>query len=96
MTGPRPRPLLIVVRSSHPATYEWLRQRYGGEAMIVEDRRERDRRRARPQESSRPVPARERRRGTDRRRPPAFSEQQRWEQEGYRFADREWSRSAHR
>jgi hypothetical protein len=78
----KPRLALIVVRPGHAATFDWLCRRYGGKAVIIEDRRVRDRR----QSGRRPeirLPGSERRSGGDRRRPLTLAEKHRWREAGY-------------
>jgi hypothetical protein len=78
----KPRLALIVVRPGHAATFDWLCQRYGGKAVIIEDRRVRDRRQGGPRQEIR-FPGTERRSGGDRRRPITLSEKHRWREANY-------------
>jgi hypothetical protein len=81
---PKPRLALIIVRPAHATTFDWVRQRYGGKAIIVEDRRVRDRRQRASHQQVRP-PAMERRSGGDRRQPLKVSEKHRWREAGYQL-----------
>ena len=78
----KPPLALVIVRPGHAATFDWLCQRYGGKAVIIEDRRLRDRRQSGPRQGGR-LPGTERRSGGDRRRPLTLSEKHRWREAGY-------------
>jgi hypothetical protein len=69
----KPRLALVIVRAGHAATFDWLCRRYGGKAIIIEDRRLRDRRQSGPRPGVR-LPGTERRSGGERRRPLTLSE----------------------
>jgi hypothetical protein len=78
----KPRLVMAIVRAGHAATFDWLCRRYGGKAVIIEDRRLRDRRQSGPRQGVR-LAGTERRSGGDRRRPLALSERHRWREAGY-------------
>jgi hypothetical protein len=78
----KPPLALVIVRPGHAATFDWLSRRYGGKAVIIEDRRLRDRRQSGPRQEVR-LPGTERRSGGDRRRPLTLSEKHRWREAGY-------------
>jgi hypothetical protein len=78
----KPRLAMVIVRAGHAATFDWLCRRYGGKALIIEDRRLRDRRQSGPRQEVR-LPGTERRSGGDRRRPLTLSEKHRWREAGY-------------
>ena len=78
----KPRLALVIVRAGHAATFDWLCRRYGGKAIIIEDRRLRDRRQRGPHPGVR-LPGTERRSGGERRRPLTLSEKHRWREAGY-------------
>jgi hypothetical protein len=80
----KPHLALVVVRAGHATTFDWVCQRYGGKAVIVEDRRVRDRRQRNWHQVVRP-PAIERRSGRDRRQPLPLSEKHRWQEAGYQL-----------
>ena len=73
---------MVIVRPGHAATFDWLCRRYGGKAVIIEDRRVYDRRQSGPRQGVRLSDA-ERRSGGDRRRPLTLSERHRWREAGY-------------
>ena len=75
---------MVIVRPGHAATFDWLCRRYGGNAVIIEDRRVYDRRQSGPGKGV-AFPAAERRSGGDRRRPVPPSEKHRWQEAGYRL-----------
>jgi hypothetical protein len=78
----KPRLVMVIVRAGHAATFDWLCRRYGGKAVIIEDRRLRERRPSGPGQGVR-LPATERRSGGDRRQPLTLSEKHRWREAGY-------------
>jgi hypothetical protein len=77
----KPRLALVIVRPGHASTFDWLCRRYGGKALIIEDRRVSDRRQRRSGEGVWLGP--ERRSGGDRRQPLTLSEKHRWREVGY-------------
>jgi len=81
-TARKPRLAMVIVRPGHAATFDWLRGRYGGKAVIIEDRRVYDRRQSGPRQGV-SLPGAERRSGGDRRRPLTLSERHRWREAGY-------------
>jgi len=78
----KPRLAMVIVRAGHAATFDWLCRRYGGKAVIIEDRRVYDRRQSGPRQGVR-LPDAERLSGGDRRRPLTLSERHRWRAAGY-------------